>query len=121
MKTNKDDLPESLKHFMENGRTVFRGDDADWDIRVESVTDTLYKKDLPSDALIIANNGGGDFLFIRKTNPNTTSYAPEVYVYWHEEHCYENYSDDIKNLIQMNTLTKNLTWRLTQTVSIGEF
>ena len=98
MKTTRDDLPESLKRVIENGGTVFRGDDADWDIRVESVSDTPFKNDFPSDALIIANNGCGDCLFIRKTTPDAMSYAPEVYVYWHEERCYEKHSDDIENL-----------------------
>ena len=96
MKT--ENLPNTLKDFIDNGHSVFCGDDGDWDVKIISVADTPYKKDIPSDALIIANNGCGDCLFIRKINPDQTSYEPEVYVYWHEEQRYEVYSDNIKNL-----------------------
>lgn len=95
---NKDNIPESLKDFIENGRAVFHGDDGDWAVDIELIANTPYKRDVPSDALIIANNGCGDFLFIRKTYPALILYAPEVYVYWHEEHRYELYSDNIETL-----------------------
>lgn len=96
MKT--ENLPNTLKDFIDNGHSVFYGDDGNWDVKIISVADTPYKKDIPSDALIIANNGCGDCLFIRKINPDSTSYKTEVYVYWHEEHRYEIYSDNIRKL-----------------------
>ena len=96
MKT--ENLPNTLKYFIEKGHSVFRGNDGDWDVKIESVADTPYRKDIPSDAIIIANNGCGDCLFLCKTNPAQTSYGPEVYVYWHDEHRHEIYSDNINKL-----------------------
>jgi hypothetical protein len=98
MKINNNTLPGPLKDFMKNGRAVFRGDDGDWDVKIESIADTPYKNDIPAAALIIANNGCGDCLFMRKLKPDSTAYEPEVYVYWHEEHRHEIYSENINNL-----------------------
>lgn len=93
-----ENLPNTLKEFINKGNSVFHGDDGDWNIKIESVTDTPYIKDIPSDAIIIANNGCGDCLFIRQINPDQTSHEQEVYVYWHEEHRHEIYSDSLNKL-----------------------
>jgi hypothetical protein len=96
MKTN--DLPTTLKIFIENGNSIFRCDDGDWNVKIEPAVDSHLKKDLPANALIIANNGCGDHLFMCMTDSSPISFRPEVFVYWHEEHRSELYTDNIYNL-----------------------
>jgi len=60
LKTN--DIPTTLKIFIENGNSLFRCDDGDWNIKIEPAVDSHLKKDLPANALIIAHNGCGDYL-----------------------------------------------------------
>jgi len=96
LKTN--DIPTTLKIFIENGNSLFRCDDGDWNIKIEPAVDSHLKKDLPANALIIAHNGCGDYLFVCMTDSAPISFRPEVFVYWHEEHRYELYADNIHDL-----------------------
>ncbi|MEN6319553.1 MAG: hypothetical protein ABFD82_12450 [Syntrophaceae bacterium] len=96
MKTN--DIPITLKIFIENGNSIFRRDDGDWNVKIEPAADSHLKKDIPANALIIAHNGCGDYLFICMTDSAPKSFGTGVFVYWHEEHRYELYADNIHDL-----------------------
>ena len=98
VKLKIDNLPNSLKAFIEKGHTVFRSEDGDWIVKIEIPAKTPYNKSIPLNSLIIANNGCGDCLFIRQNALEQNTGSPTVFVYWHDEPRYEIYSDNINKL-----------------------
>jgi hypothetical protein len=75
-------LPAELATFLNAGKKKFRCDDGDWEVRIESVEEASCGKSLPKDSLIIANNGCGDYLYLRRNQSG--SWEDQVNVFWHE-------------------------------------
>jgi hypothetical protein len=62
-------------------RKKFHTESDVWDIKFEEIPKFL-EKDIPKEFVIIANNGGGDYLLIRKEQ--LASENAEVFVLWRE-------------------------------------
>jgi len=86
-------LPAELASFIEQGKSTFRCDDGDWDVRVEEPV-----KGIPEGSVVIANNGCGDFLFLAKLQADPQTLSRSVHVFWHDENRTEPFADDIAML-----------------------
>lgn len=97
-------MKESLKHplasklapLMVRGKGASLegrpGDGDRWEFEVEENPPAWLTRDLPVGALIFANNGFGDHLFI-------TPESDAVYAYWHDGPEIEVYCPNIQNLL----------------------
>jgi hypothetical protein len=93
-----DRIPEPLRRFLAEGGAVFRCDDGDWDVRIELETPGFLQRALPPNALIIANNGCGDYLFVMsRDEPDSKAESSRnpVFVYWHDEAAIREFKDDL--------------------------
>jgi hypothetical protein len=97
MKAKKLSLPKELSKFIDDGRATFHCPDGDWDLRIESREESEIGDELPPRSTVIAENGSGDFLFI-KASP-AGKFDPKVYVYWHEENGHEAFAKQLKDLM----------------------
>ena len=77
---NMEELQRLLSKHIKSGLCI-KTDEEDWEI-------DIYKNDketsIPSGAIVFANNGYGDSLYIRDLTVNALSDL-NVYVFWHEE------------------------------------
>ena len=78
-------IPPVLESFIESGGTSVSTDDDDWEIRFESPSSAVVKKGVPANALIFAENGYGDFMYLLVNPASDSTFDDTVYVYWHEE------------------------------------
>ena len=97
MKAKKPALPKDLSEFIDNGRVTFHCLDGDWDLRIESREDSEIGDELPPRSTVIAENGSGDFLFLKTSTAG--KFDPKVYVYWHEEDRHEAFAKRLKDLM----------------------
>ena len=93
-----ENLPISLKSYIDAENTTLLHQGNEWDIELSSSATNPWSKFLPADALIIANNGCGDYLYLQKDTESST-YSPVVYVYWHEVNMSEEFADHIDQLV----------------------
>jgi hypothetical protein len=91
-------LPTELTAFIEKGFTTFQSDDGDWELRVEAQKDNECGEHLPARSMVIAENGSGDYLFLKLAANG--KYDPKVHVYWHEEERHEVFAKRLAELIQ---------------------
>lgn len=98
MAKKKPPIPDELSAFVKQGHTTFPCADGDWDLRIEDGYDSPVKFDLPSRSTVIAENGCGDFLFLRTTTAG--KFDPKVYVFWHEEDNHEVFAKRLKELTE---------------------
>jgi hypothetical protein len=94
-------FPEALRRFIERGDTLFRCDDGDWDVEIEHPPPAHMQKYLPPDAVLIAQNGCGDNLFLTRQEADGAtpgSFGDRVYVYRHEGPEIETFSEDLSLL-----------------------
>ncbi len=94
-------IPEPLHRFIAQGGAVFRCDDGDWEVGIEFPPPAFLQRALSPDSLIIANNGCGDYLFLKsRVAPNSEpgSFENRVFVYRHEGAEIEQFSDDLEML-----------------------
>jgi hypothetical protein len=97
-------LPPKLQSFIDNGGVTFHCDDGDWDLNVLPREKSDFKKELPKGAVMIAENGSGDCLFL-KPDPKGTL-GNRVFVYWHEEERSETFAPDVGALIESSAERK---------------
>ena len=90
-------IPASLRRFLDSGGTKYRGDDGDWEIKVESEVPAHLVKSITPEALVIGNNGCGDYLYLIP-EPDSPAFAHTVFVFWHDEGRIERYLLDIDTL-----------------------
>jgi hypothetical protein len=95
--TSQDSIPGPLRRFIDRGDSVFRCEDGDWDVEIEHPPPKFLLDVLPDDAVIIANNGCGDYLFLRNEGDSTASTYP-VFVFWHEGAQIEEFSNNLTEL-----------------------
>ena len=94
-------LPESLREFIAEGKTLFRCEDGDWEVAIEYPAQAYVQKHLSPDSVIIANNGCGDFLFLTGAEAKehgASSYGAKVFVYWHEGPEIETFTNNLSSL-----------------------
>jgi hypothetical protein len=91
-------LPEELQSFLAASKRTLRCDDGDWQIDIKPAEESHLRQVLPQGSVIIANNGCGDYLYLKiKSNGEI---SPQVNVFWHEEQRSELFSEHVKNLTQ---------------------
>jgi hypothetical protein len=97
----RDRIPEPLRSFLAGGSSTFRCEDVDWDVQVEDPAPAFLQDRLPPNALIIANNGCGDYLFLKsgeESSAETIRAMTPVFVYRHEGPEIEEFADDLLTL-----------------------
>jgi hypothetical protein len=104
MAMKKPPLPPELANFIKKGETTFHCDDGDWDLKIARAKESDFKEELPSRAIMIAENGCGDCLYLNVYPGN--KFAPKVFVYWHEEDRKDFFAKSIKELIATSAKNK---------------
>jgi hypothetical protein len=113
MAKTKPYIPRELDTFIKNDETTFQCDDGDWQIKIESRDDSDFKDELPAGAIMIAENGSGDCLFLKAAAGGTLD--ARVFVYWHEENCDEVFAKTIKVLVAKSNKNKDTDAKKPQT------
>jgi hypothetical protein len=90
-------LPAELKVFIDRGDTTLHCEDGEWELRVEPAEQSQASESIPPRSLVIAENGSGDFLFLRPSKNGL--FDRKVSVYWHEEDRHEMFAKDMKALL----------------------
>lgn len=91
-------VPALLLEFMARGKKTYRGEDGDWEIKIEPALPPFLMNALPPRSLIIGNNGCGDHLFLAAPESDPRSYGPTVFVYWHDGQEIQPYLDTLELL-----------------------
>lgn len=89
-------LPDALRAYIEQGHEVFEHDYGDWKINIRKPDSS---KPLPEGAIIIAENGVGDVLFLKASEGREKKYQDIVHAYWHEGPQFEVFANSIDQLI----------------------
>jgi hypothetical protein len=89
-------LPKELDAFIQEGRGEFHCEDGTWYLALIPAEKSEFSKELPKGAMMIAENGSGDCLFL-KGNAMGKS---KVFVYWHEEQRAEVFAPTLRELIE---------------------
>jgi hypothetical protein len=97
VKTKLPPLPLELANYIKAGHTVFHCKDGEWEFLIESQKDSPIGGELPPRSTVIAENGSGDFLFVR--TQASGKFDSKVYVYWHEEERHEIFAKNLTDLI----------------------
>src|SRR3954470_2598755 len=97
------ELPDALASFIKEGGCTLQCEDGDWDLNIVPAEDSPFRKELPKSAVMIAENGCGDCLFLKKSPKGAT--GKSVFVFWHEEDRCEKFAPDITALLKTPTPT----------------
>jgi hypothetical protein len=90
-------LPEPIKSSIESGSEFFRGEDgAEWMLQIASENSHIEKLS-GSPVVVFANNGYGDYLFIKKHHDTTQD--DMVFLYFHETQEIEAWKDSLQMLL----------------------
>jgi hypothetical protein len=92
------DLPKALADFIRDGGVTFHCDDGDWDLNIIPAEDSPFVNDLPKRSVVIAENGCGDCLFLKRTAKG--SFGKKVLVFWHEENRSEEFAPEVAALLK---------------------
>lgn len=87
-------LPERLKHLALDEASTINTEHGEWLVQVERPPKEI-ERFLPPGAVLIANNGYGDYLFLKRTSGAGAALSPVPHVYWHEGPQIEILSHDI--------------------------
>ena len=90
-------LPTPLQKFIKQGGVTFHCSDGDWDVDIREKQNCSFEKELPAGAVMIADNGSGDCLFLKSSKGKL---GDKVFVYWHEEERCEVYTPKIADLLR---------------------
>ena len=82
MAKKKPQVPAELAAFIKQGHTTLHCDDGDWELQIQNREDSEFKEELPLRAIMLAENGCGDFLYLNRFPGG--KFDPKVLVYWHE-------------------------------------
>ena len=97
-------LPSELDAFIQNGEGTFHCEDGDWDLAIIPGEKSEFSKELPKGALMIAENGSGDCLFLKGSAGGKV--GGKVFVYWHEEGRSEVFAPSLEKLIAISSEPK---------------
>ena len=93
------ELPKVLDAFIQDGHGTFHCEDGDWDLAIIPGEKSEFSKDLPKGALMIAENGSGDCLFVKGNVKGREK--GKVFVFWHEEQRCEVFAPSLQELIEI--------------------
>lgn len=88
----KDELPEPFQKAIDAGVDLFMGEDCEWKLEVEG-RDEYIEKYAGGEICVIANNGFGDYLFLKR-DPDSGRLLPDLYEFQHEGPVIEVVADD---------------------------
>jgi hypothetical protein len=97
MTTKTPPIPKELAEFINSDGDTFHGDDGDWELRIARGDESEIADELPPRSTVIAENGSGDYLFLKSTAAG--KFDPKVFVYWHEEERHEVFARQLKGLM----------------------
>ena len=89
----KMEVPEAIRKAMDQGVEYFMGEDCEWKLEIEEDPGFIEG----SGALIFANNGYGDYLFLKKKSGG--GFEGEAFVYYHEGPLVEPLGVDLETLL----------------------
>jgi hypothetical protein len=87
-------LPETVRKLALGSRKTIETEHGEWLVEVERPPKEIARF-LPAEAIVIANNGYGDFLFLEPLSDTSRQLSPVTHVYWHEGPQVEILSPDI--------------------------
>lgn len=86
-------LDSRLEPLRKRRSRRLEGPDAtEWRLEIEAKMSAGFASCFPDSALVFANNGYGDYLYV-------VPEKPEVMVFWHEGHVHELYCADMQDLL----------------------
>jgi hypothetical protein len=89
-------LPAELASFIDNGGTVVHSPDGDWDLNIRPAEETEFGNVIPKTAVVIAENGCGDCLFLKRFKQKL---GEKVFVFLDEEGRSEMFAKNITALL----------------------
>lgn len=92
----RDALPPAVQELAARGATLLQGEEGEWLLDIGPPS-ALIRDALPPGAVVIGNNGYGDFLFLDR-QPGERRFSDVVHVYWHEGPEIAIYARDITAL-----------------------
>ena len=95
-------LPKELDSFIQSGHGEFQSEDGSWFLALIPAERSAFNKELPKGALMIAENGSGDCLFLKGKADGRS----KVFVYWHEEQRAEVFAPTLQQLIERSAEPK---------------
>ena len=99
-------VPKELEDFIQAGEGSFHGEDGDWDLAIIPAEKSEFSQVLPKGALMIAENGSGDCLFLKGGPSGKT--GEKVFVFWHEEQRSEVFAPTLRRLIEASSERKEV-------------
>jgi hypothetical protein len=87
-------LPEAARQLAVDERRIIETEQGEWLVEVERPRKEI-ERFLPAGAVVLANNGCGDFLFLQPSATATSQLSPVTHIYWHEGPEIEILSPDI--------------------------
>jgi hypothetical protein len=91
-------LPDAARKLARSSRRMLETEHGQWAVQVCRPPKEV-ERFVPSGAVVLANNGYGDFLFLQPGPEPNRQLSPVTYVYWHEGPSIEVFSPDLQNLI----------------------
>jgi hypothetical protein len=93
----KPSLPAPLAEAQKKGIECFMGEACEWKLELESSAPFIADR-AGSPVLIFANNGFGDYLFLKQT-PDDQTFGETVFEFLHEGPTIEQVTDDLETLL----------------------
>lgn len=90
-------LPESLLNAQKKGIEYFMGEYCEWKLQVEG-SPKFIEDAVGSPVCVIANNGFGDYLFLREKS-DSGGYDEEVFEFFHEGPKISPLAEDLETLL----------------------
>src|SRR6266511_3541512 len=87
-------LPEAARKLALGTRKTIETEHGEWKVEIERPPNEIERY-LPPGAIVVANNGYGDFLFLQPTSDTAKQLSVVTHVYWHEGPEIEIVSSDI--------------------------
>jgi hypothetical protein len=91
------DIPKPIRDAQQKGVEYFEDESFEWKLDFESSSEHI-EKTAGRPVLVFANNGYGDFLFLKKSLDDT-SFDEEVFEFFHEESKIYPIKDDLETLL----------------------
>lgn len=93
-------LPDVARKLAQGSRRILETEHGQWEVQVCRPPREIERL-VPSGAVVLANNGYGDFLFLQPGPESNDQLSPTTYVYWHEGPQVEVFSPDLQQLIDL--------------------
>lgn len=97
-------LPSFFEKYIES-KNIITTIEGEWEVKLEFPSQRIMSLFPNQEVLIIANNGIGDYLFLKPNEMDQSLYDETVYVFWHEEKVIEVIAENIRDLLFPTTLS----------------